>query len=137
MMFSDISRALFRKPATEKYPYVRPTNPARLRSYLEWDRQACTGCGLCSMDCPAAAIHVTVLDRKEKRFVFSYRPDQCLFCGQCVESCRQGSLAMANDRWELAALDRAPYEVNFGETDDIAKVLAGEPAGGPEKPAKA
>ena len=137
MMFSDISRALFRRAATQKYPYVRQHNPARLRSFLKWNQQACTGCGLCAMDCPANAIHVTILDRKEKRFVFGYRPDQCLFCGQCVESCRQGSLSMVNDNWELAALDKKPFSVYFGETDDITKVLAGEPASGPETPEKA
>ena len=136
-MLSDVSGALFRRPATENYPSVRQLNPHRLRSFLKWDQQACTGCGLCVMDCPAGAIHVTVLDKKEKRFVFSYHTDQCLFCGQCVESCRQGSLSMVNDQWELAALDKVPFNVNFGDADDISKVLAGKPASGPETPAKA
>jgi formate hydrogenlyase subunit 6/NADH:ubiquinone oxidoreductase subunit I len=137
LMFSDISRALFRRPATENYPTVRQRNPPRLRSFLEWNQQACTGCGLCAMDCPAKAIHVTILDRKAKRFVFSYRPDLCIFCGQCVETCRQGSLSMANDQWELAALDKKPFFVNFGDVDDITKVLAGSFADGPQTPEKA
>src|SRR5512141_3189971 len=132
MMFSDISRALFHRPATERYPYVRQANPPRLRSYLKWNQQACTGCNLCSMDCPATAIHVTIIDRKEKKFVFSYRPDQCLFCGQCVESCRQGSLSMVNDQWELAALDKQPYDVNFADVDELATMLAAKSASGPE-----
>jgi formate hydrogenlyase subunit 6/NADH:ubiquinone oxidoreductase subunit I len=67
LMFSDISHALFRKPATENYPAVRQLNPPRLRSFLKWNQQSCTGCGLCAMDCPANAIHVTISDRKEKR----------------------------------------------------------------------
>jgi formate hydrogenlyase subunit 6/NADH:ubiquinone oxidoreductase subunit I len=136
-MLSDVTGALFRRPATENYPSVRQLNPLRLRSFLRWNQQACTGCGLCAMDCPAKAIHVTVLDKKEKRFVFSYHTDQCLFCGQCVESCRQGSLSMVNDQWELAALDKAHFLVNFGDANDISKVLAGQPASGPETPAKA
>jgi len=136
-MFSDISRALFRKPATENYPAVRQLNPPRLRSFLKWNQQACTGCSLCAMDCPANAIKVTIIDRKEKRFVFSYRPDMCLFCGQCVESCRQGSLSMVNDMWELASLDKKPFFVNFGDVDDLTKVLAGNTAGGSESPEKA
>ena len=136
-MLSDVSGALFRRPATENYPSVRQINPPRLRSFLKWDPQTCTGCGLCVMDCPANAIHVTILDKKEKRFVFSYHTDQCLFCGQCVESCRQGSLSMVNDHWELAALDKKPFFVYFGAVDDITKVLAGKFASGPETPAKA
>jgi formate hydrogenlyase subunit 6/NADH:ubiquinone oxidoreductase subunit I len=136
-MLSDVSGALFHRPATENYPFVRQLNPTRLRSFLKWDPQKCTGCGLCVMDCPANAIQVTILDKKEKRFVFSYHTDQCLFCGQCVESCRQGSLSMVNDHWELAALDKTPFFVNFGDVDDITKVLAGKPASGPETPTKA
>jgi formate hydrogenlyase subunit 6/NADH:ubiquinone oxidoreductase subunit I len=136
-MLSDVSSALFRRPATEHYPFTRQTNPPRLRSFLKWNSQACTGCGLCVLDCPANAIHVTILDRKEKRFVFSYRTDQCLFCGQCVESCRQSALRMVNDRWELAALDKKTFFVSFGDADDITKVLAGEPASASETPAKA
>ena len=136
-MLSDVSGALFHRPSTENYPSVRQLNPTRLRSFLKWNQQSCTGCGLCVMDCPAKAIQITVLDKKEKRFVFSYHTDQCLFCGQCVESCRQGSLSMVNDLWELAALDKKPFFVNFGDVDDITKVLAGKLASGPETPAKA
>ena len=75
-MFSDVSGSLFRRPATENYPFVRQRNPTRLRSFLKWNPETCTGCGLCAMDCPANAIQVTMLDRKEKRFVFylSCRP---------------------------------------------------------------
>jgi formate hydrogenlyase subunit 6/NADH:ubiquinone oxidoreductase subunit I len=136
-MFSDVADSLFRRPATENYPFVRQLNPLRLRSFLKWDPQACTGCGLCAMDCPAEAIQVTILDRKEKRFVITYHVDQCLFCGQCVESCRQGSLSMVNDQWELAALDKKPFLVYFGDEKNVAEVLAGKPTGEPETPAKA
>jgi formate hydrogenlyase subunit 6/NADH:ubiquinone oxidoreductase subunit I len=137
MMFPDISRSLFRRPATENYPSVRQKEPYRLRSFLEWNPEACTGCNLCSIDCPAEAIQVTIIDRKAKRFVLDYHVDRCLFCGQCVESCRQGSLSMANDQWELAALDKEPFLVYFGDKDDVANVVAGKPEGEPEPPSKA
>jgi formate hydrogenlyase subunit 6/NADH:ubiquinone oxidoreductase subunit I len=136
LMFSDVSGSLFHRPATGKYPFERQISPARLRSFLKWTPEACSGCGLCAMDCPANAIQVTMLDRKEKQFVISYHADRCLFCGQCVESCRQGSLSMINDHWELAALDKKPFTVLFGDADDIRKYLAGMPAGRPETPEK-
>lgn len=133
VMFPDVTGALVRHSATEKYPFQRQAVTPRLRSLLKWNPEACTGCGLCAMDCPAEAIHVSVLDRKAKRFVFAYHVDQCAFCGQCVQSCRQGALSMANDRWELAALNKEPFTIYFGDPDDVKKVLATEPAGEPGK----
>jgi len=146
LMLSDVSRGLFHRPATENYPAVRQLNPPRLRSFLKLNPETCTGCGLCAMDCPANAIQVTKLpapvtqvpvDRKEKRFIFAYHVDQCLFCGQCVETCRQGSLSMVNDHWELAALDKKPFLVILRDATYAAKVLAEKPAIGSETPAKA
>ncbi len=136
VMLPDVSRSLVRHPATEKYPFERRLVPRRLRSFLQWDREACTGCGLCSMDCPAEAIRVTTLDRKAKRFVFAYHVDRCTFCGQCVQSCRQGSLTMVNNHWELAALDRESFSVYMGDPEDVKTVLAGKPEGEPAKPAE-
>jgi formate hydrogenlyase subunit 6/NADH:ubiquinone oxidoreductase subunit I len=136
-MLSDVIPSLFRRPATENYPAERQRNPARLRSFLTLDPETCTGCGLCALDCPASAIKVTMLDRKEKRFEYTYQVDQCIFCGQCVESCRQGSLCMANDQWELAALDKKHFLVILREVNYAEKDLAEQPAEHPEAPAQA
>jgi len=66
-----------------------------------------------------------VLDKKAKRFVFRYHVDRCTFCGQCVESCRQGCLQMANDEWELAALSKQGFDVYYGDDADVQSVLVG------------
>lgn len=124
-MLSDVSRSLFRRPVTEKYPFERQEAPERLRGRLFWDGERCTGCGLCAKDCPANAIEMIVLDRASKRFVLRYHIDRCTFCAQCVHSCRQGCLEMSNEVWELAALSKEPFDLYYGNEADVEHVLAG------------
>ncbi|GAB4574932.1 MAG: hypothetical protein Kow0077_23930 [Anaerolineae bacterium] len=122
-MISDIIESTFKRPATERYPFERRRTPTQFRGRLLWTRDNCTGCGLCAKDCPSNAIEVIVLDRKAKRFVFNYAVDRCLFCAQCVHSCRQGCLEMQPDVWELAALDRGGYQLMLGEDEDVRATL--------------
>jgi formate hydrogenlyase subunit 6/NADH:ubiquinone oxidoreductase subunit I len=131
-MFPDVFKSLFRRPATENYPFVRSATVERLRGLLKWDASSCSGCGLCEMDCPAKAIQVSMLDRKAKRFFLTYHTDRCMFCGQCVVSCNKGSLHLSNTEWELASLDKASFLIYFGEKQDVEQPLAGVPEGQPE-----
>lgn len=123
-MLIDILRSLLRRPATEQYPFERRQVPSRLRGKLLWDAENCTGCGLCAKECPADAIEMIVLDRKAKRFVLRYHVDRCTFCAQCVHSCRFECLNMSSADWELAAAERDPFTVYYGDDDDVRAVLA-------------
>jgi formate hydrogenlyase subunit 6/NADH:ubiquinone oxidoreductase subunit I len=130
LMFRDVTTSLFQKPITERYPFERKEAPNRLRGKLKWDLENCTGCGLCALDCPANAIQMHVLDRKEKRFVLDYHADRCTFCAQCVHSCRQGCIELSSTDWELAALDRDSFRFKFGVKANVNEFLAGEASTG-------
>ena len=114
-MLSDITRSLFRRPFTERYPFVVKPAPERTRGELLWEAARCTGCMLCVRDCPADAIKVTVVDRAAKKFTFRYRQDRCIYCGQCVVSCRPGALSMSPERWHLASTSKDSFSVVYGE----------------------
>jgi formate hydrogenlyase subunit 6/NADH:ubiquinone oxidoreductase subunit I len=122
-MLGDISRSLFKRPVTELYPFERRPTPERLRGQLTFDPAKCTGCKICSRDCPAEAIEIVVVDKATKRFVMNFHTDRCTYCAQCVVSCNFDALGMSHERWELAALDPGAFGVSFGRDDDL-KTLA-------------
>jgi hypothetical protein len=49
-------------------------------------------------------------------------------CAQCVYSCKQGSLKLSNNVWELAALSKGPFTTYSGSEEDIAEVMKPKPA---------
>jgi formate hydrogenlyase subunit 6/NADH:ubiquinone oxidoreductase subunit I len=127
-MFKDILTSLFSAPVTEKYPFEKPETADRFRGKLYYDPSKCTGCNLCSKDCPANALEIVILDRAAKRFVARYNMARCIYCSQCVQSCRFKCLGMSNQDWELAALDKNLFAVNYGKDEDIAAFLEGRAA---------
>jgi len=130
LMLGDVLGALFRRPATERYPFARLPGPDRLRGPVQWDRLNCTGCGVCVLDCPANALQLVTLDKTSKRFVLDYHLERCTFCSQCVESCKHAALWMSNVGWELATPDVAGLVMHYGEPEDVRRVLADRTAAG-------
>jgi formate hydrogenlyase subunit 6/NADH:ubiquinone oxidoreductase subunit I len=131
-MFTDILTSFFKKPITENYPTVRPEVAERFRGKLYFDPAKCTGCNLCSKDCPSDALEIIILDRAAKKFVARYHVDRCTYCGQCVQSCKFKCIGMSNKDWELAALNKQSFEVYYGKDEDIAALLERRAAPLPE-----
>lgn len=141
-MLGDVVKSLFRKPVTEKYPFVKSETPENFRGKLVWDPEKCTGCQLCIKDCPSNAIELLVVDKVNKKFVMRYNMDRCTFCAQCVVNCRFNCIHMSEEQWELASTKREPFEVFYGRDEDIKLLMekAAQPETGPgcgEEPAKA
>jgi formate hydrogenlyase subunit 6/NADH:ubiquinone oxidoreductase subunit I len=130
VMFGDTTKSLFSKTNTRLYPFDRLEAPARFRGQLAWDKESCTGCGLCVMDCPAQAIEMLVIDKKAKQFVMRYHVDRCTFCAQCVYSCNKDSLALSSNAWEMAALNRGLFTIDSGTPADIETIRSRESASG-------
>lgn len=120
-MISDIVQSLFRRTATQQYPFERKEAPKRLRGKLHWNAEKCTGCCLCSKDCPANAIEVVMVDKVSKRVVFRYHADRCTYCAQCVCSCPQDALRLSPDEWELAATDKQSFTICYGDEANVER----------------
>lgn len=122
-MVTDTVRSLFKRPATEVYPFEKREVPERTRGLLVWSPESCTGCGLCVKDCPCNALELIVVDKKAKRFVMRWREDACIYCGQCMQVCRFDAIQMSQDEWELATTGRAGFTKTYGKEDDIKQAM--------------
>jgi formate hydrogenlyase subunit 6/NADH:ubiquinone oxidoreductase subunit I len=108
-MLNDVFVSLFKRPFTERYPYrVRPA-PQRLRGKLLWEESKCKGCMLCVRDCPALAIQIEVVDRAAKKYSFTYHIDRCIYCAQCVASCKEDALSMSSTLYHLASTEKKTF----------------------------
>jgi len=112
---------IFTKPATTKYPFVKPKLPEDYRGKPEYTITTCnmidlsgtkrelglgfdvsslvrTNCTVCCRDCPANAIEIVEVDGK-KRPQFDF--NKCIFCNQCIESCPRNAIK-GTAEYELA-----------------------------------
>ena len=69
------------------------------------NKEECTGCGLCTTDCPTKAL--TVLQGGEENvYQLLFRYDVCNACGICEKSCPENCLQM---------IDQEPEQKKTGE----------------------
>jgi len=114
---------IFTKPATTKYPFVKPQIPEDARCKTVYEITSCnvidigsgkggptldvrsivgSNCRVCVRDCPAAAIEIVEVEGKKRPQI---RFDKCIFCHQCVESCPRGAIK-SSIFYELATTDK-------------------------------
>ncbi|MDO4581044.1 MAG: 4Fe-4S dicluster domain-containing protein [Bacillota bacterium] len=104
---------LLKKPATIAYPAGGLVIDKKYRGKIAYDADDCIGCNLCVRDCPAGAIKIVNVGTKEdKKFECYLNVGHCIFCAQCVDSCRKGCLSFTPDI-ELAVLNKEDLTVKL------------------------
>jgi formate hydrogenlyase subunit 6/NADH:ubiquinone oxidoreductase subunit I len=122
-IFKRAASHIFTKPATTKYPFVKPVLPEDARCKTVYTIESCnvidigtgsggltldvrsivgSNCRVCVRDCPAAAIEIVEVEGKRRPQI---RFDKCIFCHQCVESCPRGAIK-SSVFYELATTDK-------------------------------
>jgi formate hydrogenlyase subunit 6/NADH:ubiquinone oxidoreductase subunit I len=102
-MLKEVISQIFRKPATQKYPEVKPKVPDGFRGRQIFDINLCISCGLCARDCPAKAIEMADVEGKKRPL---FHLDLCIFCYQCAESCPRNAIK-SSEVFELASTDKS------------------------------
>ena len=57
------------------------------------DKEKCTGCGLCTIDCPTKALTITQNSEKDT-YQLLFRQEACNACGVCEKSCPENCLQL-------------------------------------------
>lgn len=60
------------------------------------DKEKCTGCGLCMVDCPTRALSLSG-DGNKVVYQFFFRPDLCDACGICIKTCPENCLQLEQE----------------------------------------
>lgn len=105
-MLGTVLQGLYKKTATIPYPAGQLEIDPAYRGKLKFDAGSCIGCQLCVKDCPTKALRIENVGTKEdKKFEAVLDLDRCIFCAQCIDSCRKGSISIT-PHIELAELQR-------------------------------
>lgn len=90
--------------------------PPNFRGKINYDKDKCTGCGLCIRVCPAYAIELTIPGKDEKgreiKKVMFY-VSRCAFCSQCIDVCPKDAIKMS-DEFLIANTDGFADELVVG-----------------------
>lgn len=101
-------RQLFKKAATNLYPFEKFPVPAGFRGKLVADEPLCIGCKICVRDCPAQALEIVTV--AEKSFKVVIYLDRCISCGQCIDSCPKKLFSFLDDH-EYSAKSRTELKI--------------------------
>ncbi|MEW6687101.1 MAG: 4Fe-4S dicluster domain-containing protein [Candidatus Edwardsbacteria bacterium] len=107
-MFPELTRHLFKKPATVKYPFEKLSVPKGFRGTPIFNSSLCIGCLMCVRDCPSESIEIIKLE--EKKFKIILYLDRCTHCGQCEESCLKKAITLNSD-FEVAAFSKGDLKL--------------------------
>ena len=107
-LLGEALKRMVTKPVTRKFPKEKPLIPEGFRGRVEHNKETCTFCMLCAMNCPAAAIAIN-REKKEWRVDIG----KCIYCGRCEDVCpTKPKSVKLGKRYENTDYDRENFKRN-------------------------
>ena len=83
------------------------------------DKEKCTGCGLCAIDCPTKAL---IINQNSEKDIYQllFRQEACNACGVCQKSCPENCLQLVEKEPEK---DKTGKETKVIFEDNISRCM--------------
>lgn len=83
------------------------------------DKEKCTGCGLCAIDCPTRALTISQSGEKDT-YQLLFRQEACNGCGVCEKSCPENCLQLVEKEPEQ---NKAGKEAEVIFEDNLSRCI--------------
>ncbi|MDI9644597.1 MAG: 4Fe-4S dicluster domain-containing protein [Candidatus Verstraetearchaeota archaeon] len=86
-MIKRVLRSLLSRPATVRYPFVKPEPARGTRGGISFNMDRCDLCQDCERVCPSSSIKIYQDSGR-----IEYQPFRCIYCHICVRTCMQRAI---------------------------------------------
>lgn len=98
---------LVSKPVTSKFPEEPVKTAPNYRGKIEFNADACIGCGMCIRVCSPGAITKTMKPVEGgQEITMEFDLGSCTFCGMCSDFCPRKTITLTGD-CEIVAKDKS------------------------------
>jgi NADH-quinone oxidoreductase subunit I len=102
---------LFKKPSTEKYPFVKKEAPDGYRGKIMYHPDKCVNCGMCMRVCSPSAITRTIEKTEEgDKITFEFNMGSCTFCQMCADFCARKAIELTKE-YSMVVTDEEDLKV--------------------------